>query len=183
VVVPTKPSAPKPLPKPPTTTVPEPAPAPVPKPVEDDVSDSGAGSSSQSKPKPSSGSGSSSGGGTSAVPDAAGSGSTGGRSLGPTLIGDPLGAQFAGTAANASSIAYSGAAPLLPEANAGDPNIRSLLIADGRRGQSISPVADEIAGSVTGLLVLGTLASLMLYGSAAYLKFGKRRPVDGRHKA
>ena len=36
---------------------------------------------------------------------------------------------------------------------------------------------------MTGLLVLGTLASLMLYGSAAYLKFGKRRPAGGRHKA
>jgi hypothetical protein len=71
----------------------------------------------------------------------------------------------------------------LPEANAADPNIRSLLIAGGQRNQAISPVADDTAGSVTGLLVLGALASLMLYGSAAYLKFGKRRSLAGRHKA
>jgi outer membrane biosynthesis protein TonB len=183
---PAKPTSPQ-TPRPPITLTPTPVPvpAPAPKPSEHQAPDSGAHSGSGSAPatKPRSGSGGTSGGAAGAPWRAGGAGASGGTGIGPTLLGDALGPQFASSNPNASSISYSGAAPLLPESNAGDPNVRSLLIAGGQRNDAISPVAEDNAGSVTGLLVLGTLASLMLYGSAAYLKFGKRRPVAGRHKA
>jgi outer membrane biosynthesis protein TonB len=159
------------LPRPPaTTTDPRPAPAPAPRPTQDKPA------ASDSNP------GSSTGGGTSAGSGAGGAGTPDSTRPGPTLLGDPRGAEFASSGSN-SSIPYSGMSPLLPEANSGDPNIRSLLIAGGQQNQAISPVADDSAGSVAGLLALGTLASLMLFGSAAYLKYGKRRPAVGKHKA
>jgi hypothetical protein len=165
-VVPPKPQ----LPKPPTTALPKPAPAPAPVPTGDKSS----GSESDSDPLSGDGDGRSAG---------SGAGGTDRTGLGPTRVGEPRGAEFAGSGRSSSSIFYSGASPLLPEANAGDPNIRSLLIAGGQRSEAISPVGDDTAGSVTGLLTLGALASLMLYGSAAYLKYGKRRPATGKHKA
>lgn len=189
VVVP-KPSAPKP----PATTVPKPAPAPVPKPTEDKPAGSG-GSTGGSTSGGSSGgspSGGSAGGGTGTSAGSGGNGSAGptgwavgtppGRP-GPTLLGEPRGPEFASSGTNTSSISYSGASPLLPEANAGDPNISSLLIAGGHQNQAISPVAENSAGSIAGLLAMGTAASLMLFACAAYLKYGKRRPAIGKHKA
>jgi hypothetical protein len=160
---------------------PVPAPAPDPKPIGDKAADPGADTGSNSGATTGGGGGGTTGGAGGGSSSGAGSSGTG---LGPTLIGEPRGAEFASANPNASSTSYSGASPLLPEANAGDPNIRSLLIAGGQRNEAISPVGDDTAGSVMGLIVLGTLASLMLYGSAAYLKFGKRRPVTaGKHKA
>jgi hypothetical protein len=178
-------SKPKPNPNPPQTSVPAPAPAPAPKPTETGGSggsgsgNAGSDSTGTNTTKSVSESGTGSSGGTS------GSGSSG--SSAPTSPGagsaDPThGTKVANSAGTASSIRYE-FSPLLPEANSADPNIRSLLISGGDRN-AISSVADDTTGSVTGLLVLGTLASLMLYGTAGYLKYGKRPSAKGtKHSA
>jgi outer membrane biosynthesis protein TonB len=182
-----------PAPAVPTPPKPAPAPAPVPKPSTEkpsigttprsgfpakpeSKSDAGTGTGAQSDAGGSSGNGDGSSGS-----ESAGGTSTNANEVTPSDT--TQGAKFASAGPRTSSFLYEGAAPLLPVANAGDPNIRSLLIAGGQRSQGISPVADDTPGSIAGLLLLGTLASLMMYGSAAYLKFGRRRPAAaGKHK-
>ena len=162
------PAAPNPAPPTSSPTVPEPAPPPVPAPTKDSESTSG-GSDAPSGPGD--------------------QGSTPGRAESPEMNGADKseaaktpGAAVASSDPTASSFTFEGA-PLLPGADTGDPGLRSILLSGGERHEAISPVADERRGSIAGLLALGGLATVMLYGCAAYLKFSKRRPAAGRHTA